>query len=136
MAKSIHGGKKIPFDESIPAQKIYWDALVGKKKIKPEQLPQSVSFSLDAMKSYLSELESDFNAQGTPYDKRFVSIYPLAYDEKEVITFSIIPSVLGDDDKLYSRFNESSKVKKKKLREDPTPQPPPTDALNDGERIP
>ena len=134
MAKSGKGGEKIPFKESSPAQKRYWDVLVGKKKIKPEQLPQSFSYNLYKLKAYLNEIEAAFSSD-VPYDNRYVSILPIAYDEKGTVSALLTPSVLSDDGVCINQFNQEEQKKKAKRNKaksgsSPTPPPPPTDAFN------
>jgi hypothetical protein len=130
MAKSTKGGKKISFKDASSAQKLYWDVLVGKKKIKPEQLPQSFSYNLYKLKAYLNELEAAFGSD-VSYDDRYVSILPIAYTEKGKITIMLTPSVLSADGVCINQFCGEEKSKKTNLKAAAPPPLPSIGALND-----
>ena len=106
------GGEKIDAKKAAAAQKLYWDVLIGKKKITPEQLPESVSFNLYQLKAYLTEVEAEFNKLNVPYAQRFVSVLPIAYTEKSKITVMITSAVSAGENQVQHQFNQKSSSKK------------------------
>ena len=55
------GGAKIDFKKASTAQSLYWETLVGKKKISADQLPESFSFNLSHLQAYLKEVEHNLS---------------------------------------------------------------------------
>ena len=106
------GGEKIDAKKAAAAQKLYWDVLIGKKKITPEQLPESVSFNLYQLKAYLNEVEAEFNKLNVPYSQRFVSVLPIAYTEKGKVTLTITSAVNTGENAIQHQFNQKSSSKK------------------------
>jgi hypothetical protein len=113
MAKeSKGGGEKIDSKKVAAAHKIYWDVLVGKKKLSVDQLPQSCTFNLYQLKAYLTEVENEFNKLNVPYAERCVSVLPIAYEEKGKVTFALTPAVSSATGEAVHQFNQKTKSKK------------------------
>jgi hypothetical protein len=119
MAKSIKsttkiggGGEKIDTKKAIAAQKLYWEVLVGKKKITSANCPESISFDLHKLKAYLNEVEAEFNRLNIPYGERSVSVLPIAHNEKDKFSVLFTPSVVQDTGKYLHQFNKPPKAKK------------------------
>lgn len=99
------GGEKIEFKEAAIAQKLYWEELIGNKKITSANCPESISFDLHKLKAYLNEVESEFARMNLPYDKRRVSVMPIAYSEKDTFSVLFTPSVPDADNQHQHQFN-------------------------------
>ena len=120
MSKSVKhptndSGQKISYKKAAAAQKLYWNVLIGKKKITPDQLPQSFSFTFHHLKAYLNEVEQEFNRLDIPYAERAVSVLPIAYEKKGKVEILITPSVFTPDGTFSHQFNQKKKGTKGEL---------------------
>lgn len=100
-----NGGEKIDVKVAAAALKLYWEDLVGKNKITSANCPQSISFDLHKLKAYLNEVEAEFARMNVPYDKRRVSVMPIAYSEKDTFSVLFTPSVTNADNLHQHQFN-------------------------------
>jgi hypothetical protein len=133
MAKTVKptskssGGEKIDAKKAATAQKLYWEVLVGKKKISAANCPESISFDLHKLKAYLNEIEAEFNRLNVPYGERSVSVMPIAYDEKGTFSVMFTPAVSHQSGTMLHQFNKPSKTKKAsgKLKLTLSDPPPP-----------
>jgi len=105
------GGEKVNTKAAATAQKLYWEVLVGKKKVSAVNCPESISFDLYKLKAYLNEAEAEFNRLNVPYGNRSISVLPIAYTEKETFSVLFTPSVLLDNGSFLHQFNQPAKQK-------------------------